>query len=251
LRKERGLTLGQLAKLLGLSTSRLSEIERGQGAFTAGQLIFILKYFNVSLSHFDGEAGTPEDTIQKALARHGAGHLVEDRDLLPSDRLEQVESVIREALLDGGSARWVTALAPVLVRNIDRVNLPRLFSKFQDYGLQRRFLWLLDNVAAAARESLAERLPRKQKVLLARTLAALDSFREVLPMQEVGGPEGGEDTLGPGLLSPESRAELRASASEISRRWRILTPIQVADFQDALKESHVLAPSDRDVPPGS
>ncbi len=250
LRKGRGLTQGQLARWLGLSTSRLCEIEKGQGTFTAGQLIFLLKYFNVPLSHFDEETGAQEDAIQKALARHGAGHLVENRDLLPSERLEQVDAVIREALLDGGSARWITALAPVLVLNIDRVNLPKLFAQFRDYGLQRRFLWLIDNVVEALREFRDERLPRKEKVLLARALAALDLFREGLPHLVQEEPNGPEDTLGPGLLSPESREEVRADASKISNRWRILTPIQVADFRDALEESHVLNPSHRAVPPG-
>ncbi|BDU75735.1 hypothetical protein METESE_06930 [Mesoterricola sediminis] len=175
---------------------------------------------------------------------------MENRDLLPSERLEQVDAVIREALLDGGSARWITALAPVLVLNIDRVNLPKLFAQFRDYGLQRRFLWLIDNEVEALREFRDERLPRKEKVLLARALAALDLFREGLPHLGLEEPNGPKDTLGPGLLSPESREEVRAGASRISNRWRILTPIQVADFRDALEESHVLNPSHRAVPPG-
>ena len=37
----------RLARLLGLSQNRLSEIERGEGSFTAEQLIVLLKTFNL------------------------------------------------------------------------------------------------------------------------------------------------------------------------------------------------------------
>ena len=52
--------------------------------------------------------------------------------------------------------------------------------------------------------------------------------------------EGPEDSLGPGILAAETRNELRANSSDLSKRWRILTPIQVEDFKNALRESHVL-----------
>jgi transcriptional regulator with XRE-family HTH domain len=244
LRKGRGLSQGQLARLLQLSTSRLCEIEGGKGSFTAEQLIFLLKFFNVPLSHFETQPEDPGDAIQKALAHHGAEHLVENRDLLPSERLERLETVIQEALLDAGSARWIAALAPVLVRNIDQVNLQKLYAKFRDYGLQNRFLWLLDNVAQAVREAQEEPLPRKQLVLLRRALSALEAFREWIQPGLQQGEEGPEDTLGSGILSPETRKEIRQSSSEISKRWRILTSIQVADFKDALRESNVIRQPD-------
>jgi len=241
LRKSRGVSQGDLARLLQVSQSRLSEIEAGKGSFSAEQLIFMLKYFNVPLSYFETDPADPGDAIQKALAYYGAGHLVENRELLPSERLEQLDSVIREVILDGGSSRWITALAPVLVRNIDQVNLQKLHAQFRDYGLHSRFLWLLDNVAQAIRETLEEPLPRKQIVPLQRALSALETFRAWVNPRAWETSEGPEDTLGPGILSPETRNELRASSSDLSKRWRILTPIQVEDFKNALQESHVLS----------
>jgi transcriptional regulator with XRE-family HTH domain len=243
LRKSRGVAQGVLAKLLQVSQSRLSEIEAGKGSFSAEQLIFILKHFNVPLSYFETAPADPGDAIQKALAQYGADHLVENRDLLPSERLQQLESVIREVLLDAANSRWIAALAPVLVRNIDQVNLQKLHAQFRDYGLHNRLLWLLDNVAQAIRETLEEPHPRKQLVQLKRTLSALETFRAWVNPRPWETLEGPEDTLGPGILSQETRNELRAESSELSKRWRILTPIQVEDFKDALRESHVLSQS--------
>ena len=240
LRKSRGVSQGDLARLLQVSQSRLSEIEAGKGSFSAEQLIFMLKHFNVPLSYFETVPVDPGDAIQKALVHYGAGHLVENRALLPSERLEQLESVIREVLLDAGNSRWITALAPVLVRNIDQVNLQKLHAQFRDYGLHNRLFWLLDNVAQAIRETLEESLPRKQRVDLQRTLSALEAFRAWVSPRPWETLEGPEDTLGPGSLAPETRNELRADSSELSRRWRILTPIQVEEFKNALREG--LAP---------
>lgn len=238
LRKSRGVSQGELARLLHASQSRLSEIEAGKGSFSAEQLIFILKYFNVPLSYFETTPADPGNAIQKALAHYGAAHLVEDRDLLPSERLEQLDTVIRETLLDAGSARWIAALAPVLVRNIDRLNLQKLHAQFLDYGLQNRFIWLLDNVAQAVREYLEEPLPRNQVIPLRRSLTALEAFQAWLNPRPLEAQHLPEDTLGPGILAPETRNEIRENSSELSRRWKILTPILVEDFKNALRESH-------------
>ena len=240
LRKSRGVSQGDLARLLQVSQSRLSEIEAGKGSFSAEQLIFMLKHFNVPLSYFETVPADPRRCHPEGVAHSGAGHLVENPELLPSERLGQLETVIRETL-DAGSSRWITALAPVLVRNIDQVNLQKLHAQFRDYGLHNRFLWLLDNVAQAIRETLEEPLPRKQVVPLRRTLAALEAFRAWVNPRPWETLEGPEDTLGPGILFQETRNELRANSSDLSKRWRILTPIQVEDFRNALRESHVLS----------
>lgn len=241
LRKSGGVSQGELARLLQFSPSRLCEIEQGKGSFSAEQLTFLLKFLNVPLSHFETSPMDPGASIQKALAHYGANHLVENRNLLPSERLEQLDTVIREILLDGGSARWGAALAPVLVRNIDQVNLQKLHAQFHTYGLQNRFLWVLDNVAQAVREALEEPLPRYQLIPLRRALTALEIFHAWLGPKPWATPKAQEDTLGPGLLAPESHNEFRAGSSELSKRWKILTPILVEDFKNALRESHVLS----------
>src|SRR5690348_810508 len=99
LRTGRGWTLSDLSKRLGMSTSRLSEIERGGGSFTAEQLLLLMKLFNVPASHFAGpERGEHGARLYNALARLGARHLQES-ETTPSERLDETHDVIREAIL--------------------------------------------------------------------------------------------------------------------------------------------------------
>ena len=240
LRLARGMTQSHLARLLLLSQSRLSEIESGQGSFSAEQFIRILRTFNVPVSRFDRGPRDVADSLQKALARLGAAHLVEDPDVLPSEQLENVESVIRETLVEGGAARALTALAPVLVNHLHRVNLSKLFSQFKDYGLERRFVWLIENITRAVHESLGEPWPRSYTIRLKQTETELEGFREwLLDAVAVRDSNPHEDTLGLPVVSSKTRDEIREEASDLSKRWSILTPIQVEDFVRALRDSQV------------
>src|SRR5205085_1676215 len=103
-----------LARKLGLSQSRLSEIERGDGSFTAEQFLLILTLFNVSTSQFTGEGQDPGLQLQNALARLGAHHLQESSEVVPSDDLDNLVEVVDETLIRG-DPRQTAALAPVLV----------------------------------------------------------------------------------------------------------------------------------------
>src|SRR6266542_4569294 len=107
LRGERHWTQAELSKRLGLSQNRLSEIERGQGSFTAEQFLTILRLFNVSVTHFAAER-KPSEELQNALARLGASHLQESQEVLPSDLLDEIETVVREVLFSAESPRHVT-----------------------------------------------------------------------------------------------------------------------------------------------
>src|ERR1035438_3665225 len=168
LRAERRLTQAELSKDLGLSQGRFSEIERGQGSFTAEQFLELLKLFNVPVSHFSPEEKGQTSEIQNALARLGASHLHERSDILPSGLYEEAGSVVREVLVGAESPRHITSLAPVMVRNIDNINLNKLRSQFLEYGLERRWVWLLENTLAAIRHELSEGLPRKQSATYRR-----------------------------------------------------------------------------------
>src|SRR5580658_4096332 len=81
LRKDRHGTEAQLARRLHLSQSRLSEVERGSGSFTAEQFLTILKLFNVTASEFAPEAQAQDSELQNTLARLGAFHLQESSDV--------------------------------------------------------------------------------------------------------------------------------------------------------------------------
>jgi transcriptional regulator with XRE-family HTH domain len=239
----------ELSRRLGLSQSRLSEIEQGKGSFTAEQLLAILKLFNVPVTHFAAARRTNAE-LQNALARLGANHLIESQDALPSDRLEKVATVIREVLAAADSPRHITSLAPVLVRNIDRVKVRKLQAELSEIGLERRLGWLIDNTLAAIRSELAHELPRKWNALYRRAEIVLSNSLHSSSSRARDGrastrrlsrpsPPGNVDILDPDILSAKTLAEVQGASSSISQRWAIVTGLQPADFIEALRAARV------------
>ena len=240
LREERHWTQADLSKGLGLSQSRFSEIERGQGSFTAEQFLEILKLFNVPFSHFAMGQNGPGSGIQNALARLGAIHLRHRSDVLPSERLDEAGDVVREVLLGAESPRHITSLAPVLVRNIDRINLNRLHAQFLEYGLERRLAWLVENTLMAVRDELSVGLPRKEAIQYGRAEFMLGAFLENLPFDRSRrNSVEALDILDTRILSEKKLQDVRNSTSTISDRWGIATALQPDDFIEALRASHV------------
>src|SRR6266850_6548601 len=84
LRRLRGWTQAELAKRLQLSQNRLSEIEHGDGSFTAEQFLLLLRLFNVAANDFVSDNRDRDLEIQNALARLGATQLQESAQILPS-----------------------------------------------------------------------------------------------------------------------------------------------------------------------
>jgi hypothetical protein len=137
--------------------------------------------------------------------------LQERDDVLPAAHLEEASDAVRETLVVG-SPRLLTALAPVLVRNADRVNLRRLDATLAELGLERRLGWLIENVVEAVTARHARRPDRETTTL---------------------------DVLDPEIRSKRTRELVEASRSSISRRWGIVTGLQPADFSRALRSARV------------
>ncbi|MBI5595579.1 MAG: helix-turn-helix transcriptional regulator [Elusimicrobia bacterium] len=236
LRIERHWTQKSLAAELGLSQSRLSEIETGQGAFTAEQFLRVLQLFNVTVDRFAARRTEIASQLQNAIARLGASHLFESDTVLPSERLQEVLPVIRETLVAPESSRQVTGLAPVIVNHINDINFSRLESELAALGRERRLYWLIDSVQEAVEHEDGKDLPREWRIRYRRTAAlcglslrhwsAQSARIDVIP-----------DVLDPVIASAESLAEVQAEASEAARRWRIVTRIKAEDFVDALREA--------------
>ena len=237
LRRGRGWTQAELAARLHLSQNRLSELERGAGSFTAEQLLVILKLFNVPVSLFgqDDEADQVA-TLQNALARLGALELQESDRVLPSERLEQVNDVIREAVLSR-APRLITAIAPVLARNADRVNLHVIDDALLETGLSGRLPWVVDNTIEALTAELTGPLPRSWTQTYRRASVVLDAYRERVAARA----DRLEllDVLDPNIRSKKSVDEVRAQSSPIARRWRIVSGLQPTDFIAALRGARV------------
>jgi transcriptional regulator with XRE-family HTH domain len=235
LRRERAWTQAELAQKLGLSQSRLSEIESGGGSFTAEQFLAILKLFNVTTSRFTGGGADPQAQIQNALARLGAYHLQEQNDLVPADDLDEPTEVVRETLI-GGEPRFLTALAPVLVPNIDRISLGKLYLDLAKVGLERRLGWICENTLAALSLALQDEVPRSWAQRARRAEVVLSAFLDATP---VTGSANGKpplvDTLDRSIRSKKTLDQVKASSSDISRKWDIVSSLAASDFAESLR----------------
>ena len=240
LRIERRWTQKQLAELLGISQNYLSELERGQGFFTADHLLLILKTFNVPIDYFSPTRPDRQDQIQSALARFGATHLHESAETLPTQAFKDAANAVRESLVSAESSRQITAVAAVIVENINRVNLKKLQAQFLEIGLGQRLGWALENTLKALQQELAPPLPHEWTLKYRRAEVILKSFLS-LPWpgkdhsQLKKALPGSTDVLDHDIVSDKSLAEAYEESSELSQLWGITTRIQKEDFIQALR----------------
>ena len=238
LRQDRRWTQARLAELLGLSQNRLSEVEYGKGSLTAEQLLTVLKTFNVPLDYFVPQKAEIISELQNALARLGAAHLVESRDVLPTQRLKDTLDVIRETLASYESPRQIAALAPVLVNHAEELNFAKLKFDLEQVGLGHRLGWLLENILEAIRAELAAE-PKAKWAAQYSTAGFLlfDFLSGAWPKGRASEPGGGrgDKIIDRGIASEKTLAEVSAESSKISRKWGIVSQFQVSDFVAALR----------------
>jgi transcriptional regulator with XRE-family HTH domain len=231
LRVERGISQAQLAVHLDISQSQFSNRERGAASFTAEQLVALMGFFNEPLSKFTGQRQVDDEArLQSSLARLGAGHLKEGPDVVPD--AEDVQGTIAQALVRG-TPRLVTALAPVLVSNIDSVSLAKLRLDLAQAGLQRRAAWLVANVLDAVRRELTTPMSRHHQLQYRRAELVLDRFLESAASEDTTSPS--PDFLDSNIRSQKTLDQISEASSEHSRRWSIVTAIQTDDFVRALR----------------
>lgn len=232
LRTERRWTQAELASKLSLSQSRLSELERGAGSFTAEQFIEVLRLFNVTVRDFDpaGSVRDSEDDLQQALARYGANYLVEPDAIIPTEQLADLHELVVSTLVTA-SPRLVAALVPVLIVNVDRIHLQLVADRLRTLGLQNRLYWLIDNaLAAIAAPHL--RKPRLQH----RCHVVWSSLIALAPTPD----PMSRDILDRTIRSTTTLEKVATASTDIARRWGVVTAMAVGDFVEAIELSHVL-----------
>ena len=237
LRQERQWTQKELAKLLGLSQNRLSEIESGQGSFTAEQLLLLSKNFNVPVSDFVTSKGKADQKIQNALARLGATHLLENQAALPSEKLDRAVNLIYETLVGADSSRQIAALGPVIVNFAAPPTLNKLRIRFNEAGLINRFGWLLDNVRSAINEELTGRLPPEWHRKYEKADLILKNLLDFPWFKLDSHDKNITDILDDTITHPKELKEIRSSSSNISKKWGVVTRIKPEDFAEALKDA--------------
>jgi transcriptional regulator with XRE-family HTH domain len=233
LRTNRRWTQAELAQRLELSQARLSEIERGQGSFSAEQLLEIFLLFNVDPSYFaqGPSRASHEDQLWNAAARLGAAHLMESEDVLPSQRVQQVHDVLREGLAYARSPRLLTALSAVLVARADELQLHHVEEQLARLGLSHRLSWLVESTLAAL-HLLLEAAPGRALALLYRRAEVVLASWLHTPRPKRSAQAA--DVLDADIRSDKSRAVAGKKRSTISRKWGIVSELQPADFARAI-----------------
>lgn len=232
LRRSRKWTQAELAERLEISQSRLSEVERGAGSFSAEQFLRILKLFNVSLAYFSADEPRGGG-LQNALIRHGATNLQQDREASPDPRYDDINVVVRDALLDG-SPRLITGLAPLLVLHTDRIALAKLHADLRAIGKERRLAWVADNTLLALAAFLPgasrnwQMIGRRAELVLREYLRFIGAHASTIAEPS--------DLLDATIRSARSRAQVESSASTPSRRHGIVTGLQPSDFERVLND---------------
>lgn len=233
------MTQQQLASVLGITQGHLSQLERGNGSFSAEQLLVLLRHFNVPLEELAPGKKSVGGEIQNALARQGAGQLVEDESVLPSERLKSAAAAIREALVSADSARQVAAIAPVLVDNAGQLNLTRLRTELAQLGLENRFNWAVESTLRAIELDSNDVLSADWRRKYRRAKLIIETFFQ--PALIVHGPTEDPtaapryDVLDAEITTQEGLKEVVENLSPTARRWKIATRIEVDDFVRALR----------------
>jgi hypothetical protein len=172
------------------------------------------------------------------LARLGAAELHESADVLPTDKHSDIADVIHEALA-AGIPRFLTALAPVLVRNVDQLRLKKLFGDLRDAGLERRLGWVVENAVEAARAELAVGAPRRWAQVCRRADLVLGRFLLAIPTPTADPLPEVLDLIDPSIRSDQSLKEVNETASAISRKWKVVSDLQPKDFLQSLRAARV------------
>lgn len=131
-------------------------------------------------------------------------------------------------LITHPSARTLTALPPVLVRH--EVALPAVQHGVVQAGVPGRWAWVLEHLRAALDLVDGGSVAWRRDSRRAATVAGSFLSRVPRPSADVAW-----DLLDPELRSPASVAAAEAEATDIDRRWRVISRLTTADFVGPLE----------------
>lgn len=161
-----------------------------------------------------------DDELQNALIWYGAAHLRQVPGAEYTGQYETVTDVVLAVLLaERPHSRFITSLGPILVSWADVVDFDALEIKLKSESKLRRLGWLVDNIVDA---SLGDLLPCS----LYPRLSPPES-----PSPDVIDLIRSEETF---------NIVWNHEASPISKKWGIVTSLQVEDFARVLAEVHSL-----------
>ena len=122
---------------------------------------------------------------------------------------------------------------------MDKVNLHWLYRDLVGIGLERRLAWVVENVRDAISDQYSGRLSPFWSKLYRRASIVLDAFLK-FANDQVASFEGKQtftDVLDADIRSKQTLLKVQGSSSPISKKWGIVTSLQLSDFIHALRGS--------------
>lgn len=223
-RKQAGLTLGNLSRRTGVSTSSLARFESGRAEPAFGDVCVIAQQLGWPILYFaTGHQRTGDDP--RAVAAHLRFFGLRDIRLAEPVLLGEVrafEQLLADIVSRPIDPRVLEALPALLLRN--RFEPSQLISAAQSLGSLRRVGWLA-NVAAHISTGLplGAAQPDTQRRLSTLEQTASEKLRERKPATI--------DYVSARLsTSAAARGRLWKTSPPLTRRWRIACDIQLREF---------------------
>ncbi len=169
-------------------------------------------------------------SIQKALWRSGAQHLLTDDSVLIRAEHTRTVDVISDVLTRHPSPRFVTAIPTVLVVSSNEIPFSAVQDAVVRAGVPRRWAWLLARFLEAYTRvdggSLQWRRASQRAVVLA------EGF---LLLMTAPGPDVAPDILDQDVRSQATLRAAWARAADADRKWLVLSRLTSDDFVEPLE----------------
>jgi len=150
---------------------------------------------------------------------------------------EEVVELVYETLISTDSSRQIVALGPVLIHHATPPVLNKLRIRFTEAGLIHRFGWVLANIRMAIKAEFEESLNTEWKKKYSRANLILENILDFPWFNLDTKYKNVTDILDTWITTPKTLEDIRASSSNISKEWGIVTMIQPEDFANALKDA--------------
>jgi hypothetical protein len=121
-----------------------------------------------------------------------------------------------------------------VIWSIDELSLPALQNNLNDAGVPGRLPWLLENIQHAITQ---QERPADRQWRLRYSRAGVVIESHLAHLQHLQDVDNTPDPFDPGIRSTKSQTKVWANASAVSRRWGVVSALDVDDFSKALREA--------------
>lgn len=235
-RRERGLSQSDMAQIVELSQSRLSELEGGKGSLGGEELLFLVQEGYLDLyDMIEQREPIDQENLQTRLQKQLRPRQLLQKRLSFQSRQEEMD-LMSEVLVCASQASMITDLVNLVVHHGQWLNFDAMAMKLYALGIDGRIWWLVEGSLWAVRHRLRWHLPAHISqiykrandllVIKSKTSNQFFSLRKAAP----------EDILDGDLIRAELVEKTRVNRDALASRWRMITSITLQDFAQSLEK---------------